>query len=172
MIPDRAKAARELLAFYMEAGADALLDEEPADWLAEGETAPTSAVAPPPQQPQRVDQSQFTREATARGNRELPPLAVREKERRNDTSGANTAAPGIAPPSPEVAIVAAREAAKSAASLDQLRAILSGFAGCALKNTATQLVFADGNPQARLMFVGEAPGYEEDKQGLPFVGRS
>jgi uracil-DNA glycosylase len=68
--------------------------------------------------------------------------------------------------------MAAREAARGAASLDELRAILEGFNGCALKATATKLVFADGNPKARVMFVGEAPGYEEDRSGLPFVGRS
>ena len=56
--------------------------------------------------------------------------------------------------------------------LDELRAILEGFEGCALKATATRLVFADGNPQARVMFVGEAPGRDEDIEGLPFVGRS
>ena len=68
--------------------------------------------------------------------------------------------------------MAAREAAKSAKTLDELRAILDKFDGCALKATATQLVFADGNPQARVMFVGEAPGRDEDIEGLPFVGRS
>jgi DNA polymerase len=68
--------------------------------------------------------------------------------------------------------MAAREAARNAASLDELRGILDRFEGCALKATATRLVFADGNPKARVMFVGEAPGYEEDRQGLPFVGRS
>ena len=68
--------------------------------------------------------------------------------------------------------MAAREAAKSAKSLDELRGILEGFGGCALKATATRLVFADGNPKARVMFVGEAPGRDEDIEGLPFVGRS
>ena len=68
--------------------------------------------------------------------------------------------------------MAARDAARSAASLDELRAIMQGFNGCALRVTATQLVFADGNPQARVMFVGEAPGRDEDLAGLPFVGRS
>ena len=66
----------------------------------------------------------------------------------------------------------ARDAAKSAGSLDELRAMLERFEGCALKSTATQLVFADGNPDARVMFVGEAPGRDEDIEGLPFVGRS
>ena len=68
--------------------------------------------------------------------------------------------------------MAAREAARSAASLDELRGLLSKFEGCALRTTAKQLVFADGNPQARVMFVGEAPGRDEDIDGLPFVGRS
>ena len=68
--------------------------------------------------------------------------------------------------------MAAREAAKSAKTLDELRDILQKFDGCALKPSATQLVFADGNPRARVMLVGEAPGRDEDLEGLPFVGRS
>jgi len=70
------------------------------------------------------------------------------------------------------AAMAAREAARNAKTLDELRAILETFDGCALKATATQLVFADGNPAAKVMFVGEAPGRDEDIEGLPFVGRS
>lgn len=77
-----------------------------------------------------------------------------------------------APAAPDEAAVSAREAASRAKSLEELRAILERFDGCSLKATATQLVFADGNPQARLMLVGEAPGREEDIEGLPFVGRS
>src|SRR5258705_7981822 len=73
---------------------------------------------------------------------------------------------------PEVAISSAREAARTAPTLEALRALLENFDGCALKHTATRLVFADGNPQARVMFVGEAPGRDEDIEGLPFVGRS
>ena len=73
---------------------------------------------------------------------------------------------------PEAAIVSAREAARTAPTLEALRALLENFDGCALKSTATRLVFSDGNPQARIMFVGEAPGREEDIEGLPFVGRS
>jgi DNA polymerase len=68
--------------------------------------------------------------------------------------------------------MAAREAAKSAASLEELRALLDKFDGCALKATASRLVFADGNPEGRLMLVGEAPGRDEDIESLPFVGRS
>ena len=73
---------------------------------------------------------------------------------------------------PEAAILSAREAARTTPTLEGLRTLLESFEGCALKSTATRLVFADGNPQARIMFVGEAPGREEDLEGLPFVGRS
>ena len=53
-----------------------------------------------------------------------------------------------------------------------MRAALERFDGCGLKATATQLVFADGAPGARIMFVGEAPGGDEDRIGRPFVGRA
>jgi hypothetical protein len=85
------------------------------------------------------------------------------------------AMPAVRPeaaPAPEAAVQSAREAARTAPTLEALRALLEQFDGCALKSTATRLVFADGNPQARIMFVGEAPGREEDLEGLPFVGRS
>jgi DNA polymerase len=60
----------------------------------------------------------------------------------------------------------------SCQTLDDLRRALAAFEGCSLKKTATNLVFADGNPQAKIMLVGEAPGADEDRQGLPFVGVS
>jgi DNA polymerase len=71
-----------------------------------------------------------------------------------------------------VAIINAREAAKAATDLAALRAALEQFDGCALKKTATNLVFADGNPAADVMLIGEAPGADEDRQGKPFVGVS
>jgi DNA polymerase len=77
-----------------------------------------------------------------------------------------------APAAPDEAAMSARDLARGAKTLDELKELLRGFNGCALKQTATQLVFADGNPQARVMFVGEAPGRDEDIEGLPFVGRS
>ena len=57
-------------------------------------------------------------------------------------------------------------------SLAELKDALLAFEGCALKHTASNLVFADGNPGARLMIIGEAPGRDEDMIGLPFVGVS
>jgi uracil-DNA glycosylase family 4 len=68
--------------------------------------------------------------------------------------------------------VAARDLAASAPDLATLKAIWESFEGCGLKRTATQLVFADGAPGSRVMFVGEAPGGDEDRIGRPFVGRA
>ncbi len=140
--PDPRAAARDLLAFYDEAGVDALLGEEPVDRL-----AADTPSAPPVRAPQSVA---LPLDLEVKGGASPPPI----------------------PPAPDEAAMAARQAAKSAKSLDDLRAILERFDGCALKATATQLVFADGNPRSRLMFVGEAPGRDEDIEGLPFVGRS
>ncbi|KND19951.1 DNA polymerase [Pannonibacter phragmitetus] len=72
----------------------------------------------------------------------------------------------------EQAVKSAREAAKSAATLEDLKACLAAFNGCNLRLTAKSLVFADGNPSARVMLVGEAPGRDEDLSGVPFIGRS
>lgn len=73
---------------------------------------------------------------------------------------------------PEQAIAAARDAANRAGSLDALRAALAGYDHCELKKGARNLVFADGNPNARVLILGEAPGVEEDREGRPFVGRA
>ena len=85
--------------------------------------------------------------------------------------------PPVRPMAPALASRAAtesdaRERAGSAQSLEDLRAALEAFDGCPLKATATKLVFGDGNPKAPVMFVGEAPGEDEDRQGVPFVGVS
>ena len=146
MTPGHDKASYDLLTFYVEAGVDAVLGDTPVDRFADIDLVP-AAPKPAPVAP-------------ARQTRAAPPML-----------GANL--PVIqAPPPPEEATTAARAAAKSAGSLEELRAIMSAFEGCALRTTAKQLVFGDGSPQARLMFVGEAPGSEEDQKGIPFVGRS
>jgi len=66
----------------------------------------------------------------------------------------------------------ARAIAAKCGSLAALEGELARFEGCALRDTAKQLCFADGNPEASLMLIGEAPGAEEDRQGKPFVGPS
>jgi uracil-DNA glycosylase len=141
MTPDPAPTVQQLLAFYLEAGVDCALTEEPVNRLSDPDIIPAPReTAPPP--PART----------------IPPaIPVARVE---------------VAPAPEAAILSAREAARTAPTLEVLRELLEKFDGCALKSTATRLVFADGNPQARVMFVGEAPGREEDIEGLPFVGRS
>jgi uracil-DNA glycosylase len=144
MIPDPRPTARQLLAFYLEAGVDCALSDEPVDRLADPDLAPAPREAPSPSPaPAKV----------------VSPAAPAFFQ-------------GEAPPAPDAAIASAREAARTAPTLEALRALLDKFDGCALRNTATKLVFADGNPAARVMFVGEAPGRDEDIEGLPFVGRS
>ena len=54
----------------------------------------------------------------------------------------------------------------------ELKEAMRQFEGCSLKRTAMNLVFGDGNPESTIMFIGEAPGADEDRQGLPFVGVS
>jgi uracil-DNA glycosylase len=73
---------------------------------------------------------------------------------------------------PDATEISARALADAAPNLAALRSAMAGFGGCPLKRTATQLVFADGVPGSSVMFVGEAPGGEEDKIGRPFVGRA
>ncbi|MCG6885296.1 MAG: uracil-DNA glycosylase [Silicimonas sp.] len=70
------------------------------------------------------------------------------------------------------AVAVAADLTKGADSLEALRAAMEAFDLCELKLGAKQLVFADGQPGARVMIVGEAPGRDEDLQGKPFVGRA
>jgi DNA polymerase len=168
MNSDSTKAARDLLAFYVEAGVKDLVGEAPVDRFADpAEASPSPAREGSDGRKPSGEGSQGDHVAdeppTRRAARADLPLSGGGRERP---------APAAAPLSPDAAAMAAREAARSAENLDDLRAILDRFEGCALKTMAKQLVFADGNPQARLMFVGEAPGREEDLAGLPFVGPS
>jgi len=143
-IPEPVPTIRQLLAFYLEAGVDCALTDEPTDRLSESDAPAPAAV----------------RDVA-------PPRPLREVPAAVPTLPRSEIAPA-----PEAAIASAREAARTAPTLEVLRALLENFDGCTLKNTATRLVFADGNPEARIMFVGEAPGRDEDIEGLPFVGRS
>jgi DNA polymerase len=85
-------------------------------------------------------------------------------------------APKLAPPPAAPPSAApnkrARDLADAAQTREELRAALAAFDGCPLSETATNLVFADGNPDSGLMLIGEGPGAEEDRAGLPFVGPS
>ena len=157
-IPDR-KSLASLLGFYVEAGVDVALSESPVDAF-----ALTRALAD--EDKRRRSEVRTERAVKTRSDEYAPPLASNAEPVAPSRPAAAFAAPSGA------AIMAAREAAAGATTLDDLRATLESFQGCNLRLTATKLVFADGNPAASAMFVGEAPGAEEDREGLPFVGRS
>lgn len=69
-------------------------------------------------------------------------------------------------------VAVSRAAAAAARSLDDLREAIAAYPHCELKKGARNTVFADGNPKARVLILGEAPGAEEDREGRPFVGRA
>ena len=141
--PDR--AAADLVAWYADMGVDVAIDEMAGNRLAD--PPPPPAAMPPPASTSPPEPAGPAQRLLA----EPRPAAA--------TPGDDTAR-------------AAREAATAATTLEELREALSRFEGCNLRLTATRLVFADGNPEGRVMLVGEAPGRDEDIQGLPFVGRS
>jgi DNA polymerase len=135
---------RDLLAFYAEAGVDEPLDEVAVNRF---EVSRARVIAEQP--------------ATAAAHtRQQPPPPLMSRP----------AATATVPDEGQAAL--ARERAASAVSLEELRDVMASFEGCNLRLTAKSLVFADGNPAADLMLVGEAPGRDEDIEGLPFVGRS
>ncbi len=149
-----------LLRWYVDMGIDLAIDEEAHDRFAD------SLAANSKSRPARQSQ------AAEAGPQSAPdaPLAFEPTKKPPLRNLAQVEA--AAPPPPDQAAVSARELAQAAMTLDDLRAALESFDGCALKRSASRLVFADGNPLAKIMLVGEAPGADEDRQGVPFVGRA
>lgn len=133
------------LLWQMEAGADECVGEVPVDRfeVARAASRLQHPAAPPPEPARET------------------PLAENPTRR--------APAPGE---SAAEALSEARRIARAARTLPELHAAIAGFEGCALKAGAKNTVFADGDPAARVMFIGEAPGRDEDREGLPFVGRS
>lgn len=98
--------------------------------------------------------------------------ALEEKMAKKPVSSAPPAAPAKAKAPDVDPVLAARDAAQRAGDLEALKSEISAFEHCALKRGAHNLVFADGSPSAKVMVIGEAPGRDEDLQGVPFVGRA
>lgn len=138
-----ALTARQVLQFYIDAGVDEAIGDAPVDRYAQAAKAKAAKPIAAP--------------ATA-------PLA--------SPPPVPGALPAMPRPSGDAAVKGAYALAKAATSVDELRKALDTFDGCALKRTATNLVLGDGNPDANVVLIGEAPGAEEDRQGLPFVGPS
>jgi len=100
-------------------------------------------------------------------------LGIRE-EKKMASPNPQSAIPNASPlhHSPSAAMSVSRQLADNAKTLAELEAAVRAFDGCAIKKTANKTVFCDGNPKARVMIIGEAPGAQEDIQGIPFCGPS
>lgn len=133
------------LAVQLAWGADEALEESPRNRLA----APAELAASP-----------------------VPPLSAVARDSGLPFSARSPKAPRLAAPPIAGPVAQAERAAASADTLEALREVFAAFDGCALRETATNFVFADGVPEAPVMLIGEGPGAEEDREGLPFVGPS
>jgi uracil-DNA glycosylase len=138
-------AARALLEWQIAMGADEAIGDVAIDRLSPA--PPTPRPIPPPSSTPQAREDQ----------RKAPALV---------------APPGALAESLAEAAQAARLLAERAETIAALGKLVAAFDLCPLKRTATTTVFMDGNPEARVMIVGEAPGAEEDRQGKPFVGRA
>jgi uracil-DNA glycosylase len=144
---DARETAQSILKWYRDAGVDEAIGETPCDWSRLGAPAAIAFAA----------EDEALAPPPRRAAPSLPPQPVARAQ----------------PTAPlDASALSARELARQAPDLAALEAALSAFDGCALKKTAKHLCFARGNPDARLMLIGEAPGRDEDLDGRPFVGRA
>jgi uracil-DNA glycosylase family 4 len=150
-LDDSQRAALAALAWQLEAGADEAIETGPIDRFA---PPPATAVAPAsrPRLADALPQTPMAAPVRPRLGKVVPTAPIPGIEAIGGTPG--------------------HVLAQAARNLDELRDALLAFDGCPLKDTATNLVFADGNPEAHVMIVGEAPGADEDRDGRPFVGVS
>lgn len=135
-----------MLEWYLAMGVDEAIGDAPVDWFAAAAAAKERPARPEPE-PQA---------------RHYPAPAPAPAPRR----------PGFANVAPDEAVMDARERAAGANTLAELEKALADFTGCSLKATAKNTCFKRGSDEARVMFIGEGPGRDEDMQGLPFVGRA
>jgi uracil-DNA glycosylase family 4 len=149
-----ADQALALLQWQIEMGADEAIGEAAVDRLA-------AASSPPP-----------TLRATSPSMGEGSVAVSAPPRPATHKAPAAAAPPRALTESAAEPVQSARVLAAQAATIEQLAALVAGFDVCPLKSTATNTVFADGNPAAPVMIIGEAPGADEDRLGKPFVGRA
>lgn len=135
-------SSKELLEWHLDAGVDEAIGDEAINYFAV-QSAP-ARVTPPPEN---------TSPASAITPKPIPQTSPLHH-------------------SPSAAAATARSLADQASTLAELETAVRGFDGCAIKKTASKTVFCDGNPKAKVMIIGEAPGAQEDIQGIPFCGPS
>ncbi|MGI9366207.1 MAG: uracil-DNA glycosylase [Rhizobiaceae bacterium] len=169
-------SAKDLMSWYLDAGVDIALMDEPVNRFEQSKTQFREQNAP----------------ATSRaGGQSSSPRRSLSQHTPTSPHTPHSLSSKTTPPSPQSppmppakhvlqervvpdasAVFRAIDLAQGATTLDELRSVMEAFDGCNLKFAARSTVFADGNPDAPIMLVGEAPGRDEDEQGLPFVGRS
>ncbi len=135
----------EQLKWQMEMGADDVLAEVPVNHLEEKPKSPPA--------PEKKAEKMPKKQAAIPSPNPAPLL-------------------GDAPISPAEALHKAQEIAAACTTRDELKAAVEAFDGLSIKKIAMNTVFSDGNPEAEIMLIGEAPGASEDEQGIPFCGAS
>lgn len=145
-----------ILQWYLDAGVDEVIADVP--WNRMVPPVPTKPVAPNPA-PASIQAAPS------------PPPAAQHAARQPEASVGRSSGPPAKPVQPLAPAALVQELA-AIDDLAGLRARLDTFNGCTLKATAMNTVFGAGPANADLMIVGEAPGEQEDRQGLPFVGPS
>ena len=154
-----------LLHFYSEGGVAELCEDAAIDRFQQSAEILKARAQPQPKPgaaaPSATSQSPAANQSAASLGRKpaAPPIAPAPQASQLTIPG-------------EAAFQDARALAAAASSIAELRSTLETYTGCNLRHSAKTMVFADGNPEADVMFIGEAPGREEDLQGTPFVGRA
>lgn len=153
-----------LLHFHAEAGVEWLLEQDPVDRFAEFAQAKAARGNARPQAVQKTQAS---------GQNDTPRPAI-NRDTSSSSGNRMTAAPAAVPQMAipdEQAIAEARFAAESARSLSELKSAMEAFSGCNLRNSARNMVFADGNPSSGIMVIGPMPNGDDDRDGIPFSGK-
>lgn len=149
---------REDLIWQVEAGIDECIGDVPVDRFAETAAKLAERAA----RKSAGKSTGISADQAAPGGRRRTPGAIAGQQMPSPPARQNSAS--------ERAVQSAVAAAGAANSIAELKAAVEAFEDCALKKSAMNTVFADGNPAAKIMFVGEVPGADEDRQGVPFVG--
>jgi uracil-DNA glycosylase len=175
-LAERNQALAGVLEWYRAMGVEVAVETPAVNWIEKGQTPPARYI--PPQRATTADIRGGVAPPTAPANtpNRAPASAASQQSATLRPDAPRPAAPRAGTPSvtlsDDAAEANAREAARQAKSLDELHGLLSSFDGCGLKATAKNLCFYRGAQQARVMVIGEAPGADEDRAGVPFVGRA
>ncbi len=168
-----------LIEWYRAMGADCALDDLPQDRFEESQRQARERAAARASRTASFDNRDKTGHSqpvgstlTSKSSSNQSHPSLNAAQHGLSDAAAIKQAPAFLNPGSATVVEDARQMAARAQTLTDLRQALAKFEGCSLKLSAKSLVFGDGNPEADVMFIGEAPGRDEDLQGVPFVGRA